>query len=73
MKDALGFGCFLSVLSLAILVPVLVLAGLLANASCNNVAELTGHATRWEVLAGCFIDIDGRWVPYERWVHNDGN
>lgn len=34
---------------------------------CADVQEETGVSTKWSILSGCYVQLDGKWVPEERW------
>jgi hypothetical protein len=35
--------------------------------SCATLEWETGTRTRYRLMAGCFVDIDGRWMPQRNW------
>jgi hypothetical protein len=37
-----------------------------AGASCRDVAEQTGHETRFSRRSGCYIHIGDEWMPLDR-------
>lgn len=39
----------------------------LASWRCSSVAEETGVPTRFTIGTGCLVQIDGKWIPYDRW------
>ncbi len=34
--------------------------------TCRNIADNYGLRYRWSVSAGCFLDVDGRWIPRDQ-------
>lgn len=34
---------------------------------CEQKVAPSGYACTWDFFAGCQVNIDGRWVPYEKW------
>ncbi len=39
----------------------------LPAARCNEVHELTGKQTEWRLISGCYVKVDGRWIPMDAW------
>lgn len=34
---------------------------------CEQKVAPSGYECTWDFFAGCQVNIDGRWVPYEKW------
>ncbi len=34
---------------------------------CEQKVSPSGYECTWDFFAGCQVNIDGRWVPYEKW------
>lgn len=34
---------------------------------CEQKVAPSGYECDWDFFAGCQVNIDGRWVPYEKW------
>lgn len=34
---------------------------------CEQKVTPSGYECTWDFFAGCQVNIDGRWVPYEKW------
>ena len=34
---------------------------------CEQKVAPSGNECTWDFFAGCQVNIDGRWVPYEKW------
>jgi hypothetical protein len=34
---------------------------------CEQKVAPSGYECTWDLFAGCQVNIDGRWVPYEKW------
>lgn len=39
----------------------------LDSCSCDQLGEMTGKETKWRVLSGCYVKVDGRWIPRDSW------
>jgi hypothetical protein len=37
------------------------------SAKCNQTADVTGKPTQWRLLSGCYVKVDGRWIPVGSW------
>lgn len=42
-----------------------------AQKSCANTAEVLGIDYRWRVIGGCFLEVDGRFVPKDNYRINE--
>lgn len=42
---------------------------------CEKRGEILGYQVKWTGFTGawCVLNIDGKWIPYEKWVNNTGN
>lgn len=34
---------------------------------CEQKVAPSGYECTWDFFAGCQMNIDGRWIPYEKW------
>lgn len=77
MRDWLAFGCGIGLLMTLLFSLVFGIGFLFVNASCNELAQTTGHPTQFSLLGGggnsCLIEIDGQWIPTSNWLVNSGN
>lgn len=48
------------------------ISGNLDRAACLEHAERSGESVEYKLLSGCYIRVDGRLVPYDRWVEVSG-
>lgn len=48
------------------------LGGNIIRASCLEQGELTGMNVQYELLSGCYVHVDDRLIPYDRWVQVSG-
>lgn len=70
MNDFLDFAKFCAWPMVAL---VVFIAGTVAlgygcdNYNCSNLGTISGKETRYDVISGCFVKIDGQWVPVSRW------
>lgn len=39
----------------------------LPSFQCEQKVAPSGYDCTWDFFAGCQVNIDGRWVPYEKW------
>lgn len=46
--------------------------GNLDRAACLQQGEKTGMHVSYELLTGCYVRVDGRLIPYDRWVQVSG-
>lgn len=53
---------------------ILVFMGLLLGGArgcdawrCNQTQDMTGKRTQWRFVSGCYIEVDGRWIPKDSW------
>lgn len=44
----------------------------LDRASCLEGGENAGTTVHYELLSGCYVKVDGRFIPYDRWVQATG-
>ena len=56
------------VLMVGLIAGVISLAIWADRAVCRSVGSISAVETRWEVLPGCFVKIEGQWIPLRRWV-----
>jgi len=35
---------------------------------CNDISESTSYESKHITLGGCYVKIDGKWVPQENWL-----
>jgi hypothetical protein len=62
-----------SVLIVGGFLAVMMFGTLLFNrAACNNLEAVTGNDTEWRIAGGCFVELDGEFIPYDRWVNITG-
>jgi hypothetical protein len=40
--------------------------------TCVGKGENTGIRVQYELLSGCYVHVDGRLIPYDKWVHVSG-
>ena len=45
----------------------ILLGYLFTSYQCDNLSLITGKPTKYDFVSGCFVKIDGNWVPEERW------
>lgn len=66
-----GYAEVLVTITITIIVVAVIVGAcmLAAKASCEEVAETTGHPVRWQALSGCYIKPDAKtgWVPLDSW------
>lgn len=34
---------------------------------CSEVEATTGRSTQWRLISGCYVEVDGRWIPRDSW------
>lgn len=34
---------------------------------CQEKAEMQGYGYKWDLFTGCMINVDGKWMDYEKW------
>jgi hypothetical protein len=34
---------------------------------CDEVGDATGKPTQFRFISGCYVKVDGRWVPRDSW------
>lgn len=34
---------------------------------CEQKTKLSGYTCTWDFFAGCQVNINGQWTPYEKW------
>lgn len=39
----------------------------LTKAACNRLQATTGINTRYDLLNGCYVEVNGRFIPQENW------
>lgn len=62
-----GFLFFVSMVLIAAL--MVVGAFTLSRRQCSVVGEVANVEVRWDMLAGCFVEHEGQFIPYDRWIH----
>ena len=55
----------LTMISLAICIPVDI-------QSCNELRNQTGNETQWRIWNGCYVKVNGQFIPSEQWINNSG-
>jgi hypothetical protein len=56
-----------------ILTAIFALGFLATYGACNNLGHTVGLDTRFDILAGCFVEVeDGRWIPDAIWRITEG-
>lgn len=68
MKSFIVVGVSTVIAMLGIFVLAYLLVVVLYTAECNNIASTTGRETRYELTGGCYIEVDGEWVPKKNWI-----
>lgn len=44
----------------------------LDRASCYEQGDKTGMSVQYELLSGCYVRVDNKLIPYDRWVQVSG-
>lgn len=47
--------------------------GNLDRTACLDGGKKTGMTVEYDLLSGCYIKIDNRFIPYDRWVQVSGS
>ena len=34
---------------------------------CDEINAVTGRKTQYRLISGCYVEVDGRWVPRDSW------
>lgn len=72
MTSEVGDGIIMIVISLAFIGVMMV--GI-KGCEAYKCSELRGQAeiqTKWHLVNGCFVRVDGKWIPDERWRAIEG-
>lgn len=49
----------------AIFTGIFFLAGWALTASCDRFERIVGENTHFDILAGCFVEVDGQFIPVD--------
>jgi len=60
-------GAISLVVTLAFLGLVLCGSACWSYTSCDQKGEVTGRETEWRLISGCYIKVEGRWIPEDSW------
>lgn len=65
--------CAVSVAAVAVVaLGTAFIANRVDEATCRQVAAKAGNPTKHAMMSGCWVKVDGRWVPYDKWIVNTG-
>lgn len=66
--DELPFGVGLVLIFFLLVVGLLTLSA----HTCTNVGETMGFESKYSALSGCFINVDGRFIPADAYLNVKG-
>ena len=58
------------IISIVIFAIIIGIAAWLSSASCDKIAEQMGLPHQWSILTECMIQVDGTWLPLDRYIVN---
>jgi hypothetical protein len=67
VKDTVGFLAFVGGMMLIVLVFAWTLGYLFGSTACDNRWSESGFAHRYEIIGGCMIEVEGVWIPEDRY------
>ncbi len=60
-------------LLIAIAWPALLLALAMGGAAtcscakCDELTDVSNRPTKWKLISGCYVKVEGRWIPRDSW------
>lgn len=70
-----GLAVALVILLIVAVVSSLTLLGCYAygRATCHQEGHQMHYATQYHLMSGCYLNVDGQWVPDTAYMNNQGN
>lgn len=60
---------FLTLFAIGAVLLAMFVTGLLgiSRYQCNQVGDMSGKPTEYKLIGGCYVEVNGRFIPEENW------